>query len=78
MTTTTKYTKQAKAIFDLYQTMPEKVQRQIKEMIIGKDVDYDLPQTADLTRLSGQSLKDIWEAPENDHWDEFFKSKGHV
>jgi hypothetical protein len=44
-------------------------------MISGEAVDYDLPETPELTRLSDQSLKKIWAAPDNDHWDEFFESK---
>lgn len=78
MATKTKYSKPAKAIFDLYQSMPEKVQRQIEEMITKKNTDYDLPESAELTGLSDQSLKEIWETPENDHWDDFFESKGYV
>lgn len=78
MATKTKHTKQAKALFDLYQTMPENIREEIKEMILRTGINYDEPETSELTRLSNDPLKDVWDTPENDHWDEFFKSKGYV
>lgn len=70
-----RYTKQAKAIMELYETMPEQVQREVKALINETEVEYKLPKSKEVERLSETSLDDIWLTPENEHWDDFFKKQ---
>lgn len=73
-----KASRQAKAIIELYETMPEKVQRQIRRMILEKEINFNLSGSKELSKASESSLKDIWDNPENEHWDDYFESLGDV
>lgn len=54
--------------------MPKNVRQQIKEGILKDNIEYNQLDSSELTYLSDESLRDIWETSENDHWDEFFNS----
>lgn len=72
MATKTRLHKQAKAIFELYQTLPEEAQREIRTLIrqAEENMETDL-----LTKASFEAWGEEWNAPENSHWDDFFKQK---
>jgi len=79
MITKNKTDRQAKALLELYKTLPEKTRMQIKKMILEDEVSFEEGEgLAELTDLSEQSLEELWDNPENEHWDEFFKQKGYV
>ncbi len=78
MASITKPTRQAKAIFNLYQAMSEKVQGEVRKMIISGNIESNSSETTDYSGWSEESLKDIWDTPENDHWEDFFKANGYV
>ena len=79
MITKNKTDRQAKALLELYKTLPEKTRMQIKKMILENEVSFEEGEgLAELTDLSEQSLEELWDNPENEHWDEFFKQKGYV
>lgn len=73
MSTRSKYTREAKAIFDLYQTMLENIKIEIRELILSPK--YKDLETEQLTYMANESFGDIWDDPINDHWDNFFKEK---
>lgn len=67
--------RQAKAFFELYRSMPKKVQKKLKKMILEQDVEYQTSEHTNFSKISEPSLKDIWDTPENDHWDDFLDNK---
>lgn len=69
-----KTSKQARAIIDLYESMPKHVRQLIKKRILKDNIEYNQIDTSELTNMSDESMRDVWETSENDHWDEFFKS----
>jgi len=74
----TQQSKQAKAFFDLYQAMSEKVQKEVRKMILSENNDFTSKDASDYSGWSEDSLKEIWDTSENDHWDDFFKTHGYV
>lgn len=61
------------ALYDLYKSLQEEVQADIRKLISSDRENKD-----DLSRMSNQSFADIWETPENDHWDQFLKDRLNV
>ena len=53
----------ARSLWIIYQQMPVAVQRVFKEMLDDDD--------ASRMRMTEEVLRDDWESPENDIWDEF-------
>lgn len=79
MITKNKITRQAKAVLDLYNTLPKETRVEIKKMILEDELSFEeVEKSSDLTELSEKSLEELWDTPENEHWDEFFKQKGYV
>ncbi|GEM_PF-1806457 len=79
MITKNKINRQAKALLELYKTLPEKTRLEIKKLILEDDISFEeMEESSGLTKLSEESLKELWDNPENEHWDEFFKQKGYV
>ena len=75
----------AQIFITAFQALPEKEQLGIFHWIedhkndfekLEKDIKIKDSITSDeFYRLSTESLSEIWNAPENDHWDEFLKDK---
>jgi hypothetical protein len=67
---------------DLLIQIPEKFINTKMEILVfpvdtSKDTDFEKVEgNTDryLSQLSNESFSDIWETPENDHWDEFLKT----
>ncbi|MDZ7757412.1 hypothetical protein [Rhodohalobacter sp.] len=79
MITKNKISRQAKAVLDLYNTLPKETRVEIKKMILEDELSFEeVEKSSDLTELSEKSLEELWDTPENEHWDEFFKQKGYV
>lgn len=71
--------RQAKALVDLYKTLPQKTRREIRKMILKEEIAFEEDESSsELAHLSDKSFGEVWENPENEHWDEFFKKKGYV
>jgi hypothetical protein len=64
----------ALAVYDLYKSLQEEVQADIRKLIFRADQEG----RDDLSRMSNQSFSDIWDAPENEHWDQFLKDRLNV
>lgn len=79
MITKNKINRQAKALLELYKTLPEKTRMEIKRLILEDEIAFEeVEESSGLTHLSEKSLEELWDNPENEHWDEFFKNKGYV
>lgn len=62
----------ARSLWIIYQQMPGDAQRAFKEMMANDDY-----ANAEWLSLSALSLKEIWETPEEDYWDELY-AKQHA
>lgn len=70
-----KYSEQALAFWTLYKTMKPETKKEVVELII-KETDLGNEITTEmLTDISMASFQEIWDAPENDHWDDFIKNR---
>jgi hypothetical protein len=79
MITKNKINRQAKAVIELYKTLPEKTRMEIKKMILEEEISFEeIEESSELSQLSEKSIEELWDNPENEHWDEFFKQKGYV
>lgn len=79
MITKNNVNRQAKALLELYKTLPEKTRTEIKKLILEDEISFEeMEESSGLTQLSEGSLEELWDNPENEHWDEFFKQKGYV
>ncbi len=56
----------ARSLWIIYQQMPPTVQDEFKRLL-DEEEDYTI-----WMRLTEDTLRDDWEAPENDVWDEFY------
>jgi len=74
MITKNKINRQAKALFELYKTLPEKTRIEIKKMILEDEISFEeVEESSKLSQLSEKSLEELRDNPENEHWYEFFK-----
>lgn len=71
------YTRQALAVLELFLSMPEKIQKEIRQLIIPSP-DSEVSEGEQLYKLAEEPFADIWDDPANDHWDEFLKEKNNV
>jgi hypothetical protein len=56
----------ARSLWIIYQQMPLAVQHEFKRLIDDEEGDDGW------MRLTEEALREDWEAPENDVWDEFY------
>ncbi|HEY0110310.1 MAG TPA: hypothetical protein VGB67_11810 [Fibrella sp.] len=66
-------TNTARSLWVIYQQMPDAVQQEFKRLLDGK-ADYANDEWLSLSALS---LKEIWETPEEEYWDELY-AKQHT
>jgi hypothetical protein len=79
MITKNKSNRQAKALLELYRTLPEETRVEVKKLILEDEISFDeVQESSELTYLSNKSVEVLWDNQENEHWDEFFKLKGYV
>lgn len=71
---TIKPAKEALAFLTLFKSMRQDIKDQVKELIL-KDSEKEEITTEVLTLASMESFKEIWDTPENDHWDKFIKDR---
>lgn len=58
----------ARSLWVIYQQLPDAVQHEFKRLL-NDEVDY---ANNDWLPLSALSLKEIWETPEEEYWDELY------
>jgi hypothetical protein len=69
-----KHTNEALAFITLYKAMRPEIKEEVKEMIV-QEVDENELSTDMMTAISLDTFKDIWDAKENDQWDDFIKKR---
>lgn len=62
----------ARSLWVIYQQMPVAVQDEFRKLLEHEEED-----TTGWMRLTEEALRDDWEAPENDVWDDFY-AKQHA
>lgn len=60
----------ARSLWIIYQQMPVAVQKVFRDMLDGEGGNEYV--NADWLRLSGPTLKELWDSPEEDYWDELY------
>lgn len=66
------YAQTARAYFLIYRALPDEVKKEVQALIKS---DYEDLSADDLYKMSITSFEEIWNAPENDHWDDFFANR---
>lgn len=67
---------QAKAVYDLYRTLPQQVQNEVRKLIA--ETESDKMSVKGLSDMANDSFSEIWDTPENEHWDEFLNKQVNV
>lgn len=57
----------ARSLWVIYRQMPKAVQHEFKKLLEHEEEDSE-----GWMRLTAETLRDDWDAPENDVWDEFY------
>ncbi len=72
-----KPSREALAFWTLFKSMKPEIKDEVREMIIHETtLDGDEEFTTDaLTEISMETFKDIWDAPENEHWNDFINDR---
>jgi hypothetical protein len=74
---TVKHSKEALAFWTLFKTMQPEIKKEVRDMIVHEATlgdNYELT-TDMMTAISLDSFREIWDAPENEHWDDFIKDR---
>ncbi len=69
----TKHSKEALAFWTLFKAMKPEVKEEVRNMIMD-DNDYEIT-TDEMTAISLDSFQQIWDSPENEHWNDFIKGR---
>ena len=64
----------ARSLWIIYQQMPDDAQKVFKRLIDSSEPAYE---NASWLSFSTPTLKDIWDKPEEDYWDELY-AKQHT
>ncbi len=59
----------ARSLFVVYKQLPEDAQKAFKALINNDKEEYD---NSEWTAFSNPSLAELWDAPEEDYWDELY------
>lgn len=62
----------ARSLWVIYQQMSPDVQQEFKRLIDQEGAEYT---NAEWLTLSTQTLKDLWDSPEEDYWDELYANQ---
>jgi hypothetical protein len=75
-TVTKKHSKEALAFLTLYKAMTPEVKVEVRDILIKTSVDTSYEITTEMmTDLSEDAFGEIWDKPENVHWDDFIKER---
>jgi hypothetical protein len=66
------YAQTAQAYFLIYRALPDEIKKEVHSLIKS---DFEDLRSDDLYKMSSTSFEQIWSAPENDHWDDFFANR---
>ena len=74
-----RHSDEAIALLTLFKAMKPEVKEEVRELIVNEQETAEDEVTTDMmTAVSMDAFGDIWDAPENDHWDEFIKKRLNV
>jgi hypothetical protein len=76
-TLTVKHSDEALALWTLFKAMKPEVKKELRDMIMDETAleGGDEFTTDMMTSVSLESFQKIWDAPENEHWDDFIKDR---
>ena len=57
--------------------MPPEIKKEVRD-IIDHEADEEELSTDMMTTISLNAFNDVWDAPENEQWDEFIKKRLNV
>ncbi len=77
---TVKHSDEALAFWTLFKSMKPEIKIEVYKMLIDEaDIIAGDEVTADMmTAISSDSFQRVWDAPENEHWDNFIKDRLNV
>jgi hypothetical protein len=70
-----KHSKEALAFWTLFKAMKPEIKKEVRDMIINETILDDEITTDMMTAMSLDSFQEIWDAPENEHWEDFIKGQ---
>ncbi|HWD90053.1 MAG TPA: hypothetical protein VG367_18125 [Mucilaginibacter sp.] len=74
---TIKHSKEALAFWTLFKAMKPEIKKEVRDMMLSEtssDDNYEIT-TDMMTAISLSSFQEVWDAPENEHWDDFIKDR---
>jgi hypothetical protein len=74
---TLKHSKEAQAFWTLFKAMKPEIKKEVRDMIVQEvslETEYEFT-TDIMTEISMRSFQEIWDAPENEHWNDFIKER---
>jgi hypothetical protein len=76
MAVQTIYSEEALAFWTLYKAMKPEVKEELRNLFFHEAETEGTELSTDaMTAISMDAFRDIWDAPENDHWNDFIKKR---
>jgi hypothetical protein len=74
---TIKHSKEALAFWTLFKAMKPEIKKEVREMMLDETAlgNNNEITTDMMTAISQDSFREIWDAPENEQWDDFIKGR---
>ena len=72
---TNKHSKEALAFWTLFKAMKPEIKKEVHDMILHEATLDDEITTDMMTDISLDSFRKIWDAPQNEHWNNFIKNR---
>ena len=75
---TAKHSEEARAFWTLFKAMKPEIKKEVCDMILHEntsDEDEEELSSDMITAVSMESFQQVWNAPENEHWDDFIKER---
>ena len=64
----------AQSLYMIYRQLPTETQQKFKQLMADEEREDPLENTGWLI-VASETLRDDWDAPENNVWDEFYKQQ---
>ena len=74
---TVKHSRESLAFWTIFRAMKPEVKKEVRDMIVYEKALGDNSEiTSDMmTAISLDSFQEIWDAPQNESWDDFIKGR---
>ena len=72
---TVKHSEEALAFWTLFKTMTPEVKEEVYKILTEEANINDEVTTDMMTAMSLDSFQQVWDSPENEHWDNFIKDR---